>query len=268
MKKIVVLLMIATLALFMLSCDKSSSPASKKPFSLKIKLVNSENEPLSGYGAKINPVLNMPGKQYSADRSEVTIAYSIPKRATVKVEIYDYFDNKVTTLVDDLIEGGSHALVYAGDSNFGDGIYKAILTIRDDESITNTLSCNLYQYSPTILDHNNYETDELGEIEETNRLPFPYLYFKEEFKCIDDWANIIGNLVFTAETCVKISNPDGVMKTATFNISEGENVLALNWDEMTLDDGITANAQPSKLDRDNEESPIQARIYAYPNPFN
>lgn len=281
MKKYVTLLIVVFLTLMTISCDKSSSPTSSKSFSLNLKLVDSNDTPLSGYNAVVYPTYDLPSFRNYQNRAETTISFSVPKKAEVKIEIYDYFGKMITTLIDDTLSSGNYSLIWNGnDANTDDGIYKAIYSYTDDEGSVETVSCNLYKYTKYRLGFGDYITDELGEINETNMLIFPYLYFEGELLCTDVSGSYLEDLVFSSETAIKISNNEGVVKTASFNIKNGENNIELNWDEMTteekgLDDEIVNNdnikIESSDLVKDNDDGgfpPLELFIGVYPNPFN
>ncbi|MBI9030812.1 hypothetical protein JEZ13_02240 [bacterium] len=281
MKKSLVLILVIVFALVIGSCDKSSSPSSKEPFSLKIKLVNSNNEPLPSYITTIYPLNEGLVSKLTLGRPEVTLNFTVPKADSVKVEIKDYFGNDIRTLLDEDLQAGSHCLVYVPEFMTPDGIYEAIYTYHDDEGLEKSVSCYLYKFSEYNLDLAKYITNELGEINETNKLSFPFLYFNDEFECRDEMGSNVGNLTFTSPTLVKMSNNEGVTKTATFNITNGKNDIELNWDEMTIVDESPSN---EIVDINNTESiedkmsrtkgndggfpPMDPRILAYPNPFN
>ena len=281
MKKSLVLLLVILVTLAIASCDKSSAPSSKRPFSLNIKLVNSNNEPLPSYITTIYPLNEGLVSKFAPGRPEVTLHFTVSKADSVKVEIKDYFGNKIETLLDQELPSGSHSLIYVPERMTPDGIYQAIYTFHDDNGLDDSVSCYLYQYSRMDIGLADYSTNELGEITETNKLSFPFLYFNDEFECIDEMACIVGNLTFTSSTVVKISNQDGVIKTATFNITNGRNDIELNWDEMTIVDESLSNKIVDKNNTSSREDdfnrdyrdddgfpPMEARIFAYPNPFN
>lgn len=281
MKKSLSLILIITFIFVIGSCDKSSNPSSKDPFSLNIRLVNSNNEPLPSYITTIYPLNEELVSKLTPGRPEVTLNFTVPKADSVKVEIKDYFGNKIETLLDQELPGGSHSLVYVPEIMTPDGIYQAIYTFHDDNGLEESVSCYLYQYSRMDIGLADYSTNELGQITETNKLSFPFLYFNDEFECRDEMGSNVGNLTFTSPTLVKMSNNEGVTKTATFNITNGRNDIELNWDEMTIVDESPSNeivdinnteSIEDKMSRtkgnDGDITPMDPRILAYPNPFN
>jgi len=278
MRKYVALLIMIVLTLVMTSCDKSSEPNNTNSFSLNLKLVDSNNEPLAGYVTTIFPLNDELPFNYARNRHELTLFLTVPKADNVKVEIFDYFGNKVTTLLDEELEAGRHSLVYNSAVDRPDGIYEAIYTYHDDEGLEKSLSCYLYQFSEYNLDLARYITDEKGKIKETNILPFPYLYYENEFTCTNEMGSMVGTMSFSSPTCVKIANSEGVIKTATFNITNGVNNFELNWDEMTIVDEdrvdkalgcIDTDSINIPLDKKGKEGPsLEAQISAAPNPFN
>ncbi len=281
MKKTVILILIIALVLVIGACDKSSSPSSKELFSLKIKLVNSNNEPLPYYDITIYPLYEGMVSKLNPGRPEVTLDFTVPKADSVKVEIKDYFDNKIETLLDRELAAGSHSLLYVPEIMTQDGIYQAIYTFHDDNELEDSVSCYLYQYSRMDIGLADYTTNEFGEITETSKLTFPFLYFNDEFECTDEMGCMVGNLTFTSTTVVKICNNEGVIKTASFDITNGRNDIELNWDEMTIVDERSSNEfvdinntdsiedkMRSSKDSNDGFPPMDPRIIAYPNPFN
>ncbi len=280
MQKKVTLFITLILTLAIASCLKTSGPSSSSRFSLNLKLVNSQNEALSGYNTTIYPKNEGLASKLTSGRPEVSLHYSVLRADSVIVEIKDYFGNKIETLLDQELPAGNHALVYYPEVGTKDGIYQAVYTFHDENGLEDSVSCYLYQYSRMNIALADYSTNELGEITETSQISFPFLYFNDEFECLDEHACIVGNLTFTSPTIVKISNNEGVIKTASFNITSGRNDIELNWDEMTLEEDdlakkyldVTDTASKSlNWDKDNDGGgfpPLEARIYAYPNPFN
>lgn len=280
MKRSVVLIIVVAVVLMLLSCEKTSNPSGKEAVIVKVKLVNSDNEPLAGYNATIYPVLDIETMDSTNNKAYATINFSIPKASVVKVEIFDYYENKLETLCNDTLPSGHHSLVYHPDENVEDGIYKVQFTRVNDGEVTDFLSSYIYKYSKSVLGNDDYVTDEFGEFVETCRYNFPYLYFRDEMDCSDDSGYALGTLNITREVCVKISDNNGQVKTATFNIFDWVNIIELNWDEMTLEDKNFINnetinedysSESLSLAKDNDNGdfpPLETNLFVYPNPFN
>lgn len=266
----------------MTSCDSvlKTSDDNLKAFELTVKLVDSENQPLEGYSACIYPDYpQLLGKDNSS-KARATIAFTNPTQSIVKVDVYDYFGNHKALLVDQPMEIGYHFLVYGPEDSVSDGIYKVILKRYDDETLLDSLSCNVYKFCQFDLTNAKYETDDFGIIQETSRQAFPYLYFSEELRMVSEDGSELDSLVFSPTTIIKVRDNNGLTKKASFNIANGKNNLELNWDDMEVCEDKRSSSFRSKpshvptdylIDRDSSDSenpPTQASLIVYPNPFN
>lgn len=280
MNKSLISLIILACILMITGCDKSNNPSGNMQILAKIKLVNSENEPLVGYKATIFPLFDIESLEDNEDKSSTVISFTIPQTSHIKIEIFDYYDNKLETLYDDIMSVGQSSLVYSPESAVTDGIYRVEFTRSKDGEILDFISQYIYKYSKSQLGNNDFTTDENGEFVETNRYCFPSFYFTGQLDCYTYYGEFLGKLSFTHKACVKISNNEGLVKTATFNLIYAPSVLELNWDEMTLEvknsdnnelDNSTIGIDSASLLKDNDNGdnpPSETEFMVYPNPFN
>ncbi len=282
MKKIAILFFVISIVILMTSCDSvlKSSDEHLKAFGLTVKLVDSENQPLEGYSACIYPDYPQLHGKDNSSKARATIAFTNPSRSRVQVEVYDYFGNHKALLVDELKEIGYHFIVYGLEDSVSDGIYKVILKRYDDETLLDSLSCNIYKFCQFDLTNAKYETDDSGLIKETSRQAFPYLYFNEELRMFSEDGSELDSLVFSPTTIIEVRDNNGLTKKASFNIANGKNNLELNWDDMEVCEDkkpsffrsksikYTANVTSYKDSTDAVSPPTQASLKVYPNPFN
>ncbi|MBI9030815.1 hypothetical protein JEZ13_02255 [bacterium] len=278
MKKTLISILLLAIVMLVLSCDSTSSPINKESFSLEVRLKNSNNEPLTGYRASIFPKYDNLYSCKDNDRAEVTIMFSIPQDSYVKVEIYDYFDNFQRLLMDEPRQAGYTQLVWHPGIDTKDGIYKAIMTVNDSSTLLDSLSCYLYKYTQTDLNQAFYHTDEYGQINEASKLSFPYLYFQSDFTIVDPQGTSLSLLEFSPETSIIMANNEGESKRFNFNITNGKNIIELNWDQMESVDSEDEKViqkigervtESINYYKDNDGGlPPTTSIRAFPNPFN
>lgn len=93
---------------------------------IEIHDLTTENPPVSGLPSSFALDQNHP----NPFNLTTVISFDVPKRSRVKIEAFDVLGRRVSTLVDKIIEAGSHALVWEARNDHGDDLASGVYFIR------------------------------------------------------------------------------------------------------------------------------------------
>ncbi len=203
------------------SCGGDDHPSRPAPFAVKITVIDSLGNAVSGLSLDALP--DTPYYQDGAPQpapppmppSELRAPYPNPFYPTVRMDfvltdtshviltVADVAGAEYRPVVDDTLPGGSFATIWPGrdanDDPAPSGIYYAHLVVRDPASDT----VELDQRQPMLLARFGNDDDRVGITDahgtvvlDDERL-FPYLYDVPPFDALDEAANPVGLVTLT-----------------------------------------------------------------------
>jgi hypothetical protein len=273
------LLLIAVVAMLMLvSCNNSTEPEATEPFKIQITLKNNVAVPLEGYRVAIF----QDDYQISANayRPQTSISFELANDYHVIVDITDYFDAPVKTLVDTQLSAGQHRFVWNGwnanNQVVRDGIYKVRARYYLGSNLVFSDLIYAYKLAEMDVNHSPYFTDAQGMIVEEYKIPFPVLYYDRPLPHLGASGELLGDYTFSTATKVLIKDMEGVTRYTVFGLRNGANILNLNWDTMPLDnaDKQAETAVPKQVlssvpqPKNSDPEFVNKLNQNYPNPFN
>jgi flagellar hook assembly protein FlgD len=273
-------LVLISLCLLLLSCGSSSL----YEFSLKIKLIDAEQNPLSGYRIGIStPAIQNSDKS----RFETSIPFRVVQPCLVNIEVQDYFGKHIETLCNDSLATGNHCIVWSmfGEEarEISDGIYR----IKAEYFVDNqSIFCD-YAYCYKLCWRNTeaspYITNENGEVTIDDILPFPGFYCTEEVPITDEQSCDLGAImdfgvgyqIIVSETD-STGNSTGEYRDVMLRLQNTANSVTLVWDDLkssgieTKRHSSNSHNTQSDMKKDTaDRTPFMENKIGpvYPNPF-
>ncbi len=278
-------LILVLLILLLLSCSKpTSNDNTPQSFSLTIKLLDTNNQPLDNYIVAVGPSIDTEEYHF---RPTTYIPFTIAHTCHAKFEVQDYFGNHVKTLMDLDLHPGNHTAFWNSTDDSGnfvnrDGLYKFRLECFENNQSVFCDSTYGYQLVWLYGSRSPYSTNSHGECTITSKLPFPILYNEQIIPKTDEESNNLGDIDFSDQFRVIVCQADstgeplGEKRYQVFTIHDDLNTLTLNWDTLNI---LNNTAQTSKqikkvLPIGNQmlSKDVPSSLYklypVYPNPYN
>ncbi|PJA74866.1 hypothetical protein CO151_07940 [bacterium CG_4_9_14_3_um_filter_65_15] len=271
MRRIQIVAGLMILAVAFAGCgDDGVSPGS---FSLTVEVVDADGKPVSGLAMAL--AADLPYYQDLAgyaDKSRVTIPYSVATPCSVRVTVEDVAGVTLAVLEQDLVPAGRNTSNWIGRNDAGQdqdsGVYYARMQAIDPESGTLLFEETVGMYM-ALLDPSGQadgETDAAGRVTITDRRYFPSLFGVEDIPATDESGETVGMIHFDGSMRFDFYHPDSGQVMHFFRVVSGPGTLKFVWDPPAVEAPAPAGA-PRTIDRLPPPAEFGLRP-AYPNPFN
>jgi len=274
-------LIIVALALVVCGCnDDEDCPTCPEDFQITLTAVDADGAPLANVAIGSMPgvpagVIPFQGPDTPADRSRVTLPYTLDAVYPVKIVIRDIEDSHVATLIDEALDMGQHTIIWNGmyEGTFTtspSGYYKAVLMIDDDDlpGLTAVDSVGLL-HTPFDPGHFcNGVTDAQGRVVLTERRLVPGFWSPPELTHVIEDGTVGDAFALTTETWLFCERPGEApaYEWGVVNAVDGPQAITVVFEEEP-----PAAKAPAGRPAPGKRAAADARAsfgYPRPNPFN
>ena len=229
--------LILILILSVISCTQSDDENNDNPFSFKITVKDTLENPIEGFEVFLQNKISLFSEERIDTRSLTIIVYKLSQECNVKLEIFDLNNTLVNTLINEERSAGTYFYGYSADNyDSGEPIQGGCIILKCNIIATDIETQEvLYDETKFMCRYNLMDiigsTDSNGIFYTNNNLFFPHLYDLPEMEYIDELGEILGT--FILKDTIEITIYDPVTETyQTFDrvVEEENNNFDLVWD--------------------------------------